>query len=329
MLDDFGRGDVVCVACGLVIDSPPMSCGDGGSGGGGGLGTTAPGRFRLRRPDELWTPVSQHGLGAGDRVVDDGDGGSGGSGGGVNEDDRDAGSRRKVSEVLELFHLNNQHVRERTLEDYKAVYRDRPARRGFRKSEAKDRLALAFAVCRQLNRLGAPRPPAQVAAACGVEDPGSLLRVGKLLNMSREEIRSGLGDLPDALPEDYVDLLCANLHLPRRLGCLARSLMQTARVRWLMYGRNPGHIAGGTLHSALVKLGESRPEELAARIAEALDCQPACILSISSSLPAYEVTVCDNNGRPHAYEDLLLSIGVWSLSCRTPMSCTFRARTLE
>ncbi len=228
--------------------------------------------------------------------------------------------------MLELFHLDNEYVRERVLEDYNRVYRDRPARRGFRKSEAKDRLALAFAVCRQLNRLGAPRPPSQVAAACGVEDPGSLLRAARLLNMTREEARSGLGDLPDALPGDYVDLLCGNLHLPRRLGCLARGLIEAARVRWLMYGRNPGHIAGGVLHSVLVKLGESRPDELAGRIASVLDCQAGCILSISAILPGYDVVVCDNAGRPHRYEDLLLSIGVWSLSCRTPMSCTFRVR---
>ena len=308
MLDDFGRGDVVCVACGLVVDSPPMACGGG------------PGRFRRRRPGELWTPVSHHGL--------DG-GGYHGADGVVEEGAEDRGSRSKVTAVLETFHLDNQHVVERVLEDYRRVYRDRPAGKGFRKCEAKDRLALAFAVCRQLNRLGAPRPPAQVAAACGVEDPGSLLRVGKLLGMSREEVRSGLADLPDALPGDYVDLLCSNLHLPRRLGCLARSLLDTTRVRWLMYGRNPGHIAGGVLHSALVKLGEARPGELAERIAAHLDCQPGCILAISGSMPRYEVEVCDNAGRPHTYEDLLLSIGVWSWSCRTPMSCTFRARPLE
>lgn len=305
----------MCVACGLVIDSPPMS--DGGG----------PGRFRRRGLEEVWTPVSHHGLGSSsDDLVVGGGGFGGGGGDGELEALRDSGSRAKVSEVLELFHLDNEHVRERVLEDYKKVYRDRPARRGFRKSESKDRLALAFAVCRQLNRLGAPRPPAQVAAACGVEDPGSLLRVAKALNMSREEVRSGLGDLPDALPEDYVDLLCGNLHLPRRLGCLARSLIETARIRWLMYGRNPGVIAGGVLHSVLVKLGERRPEELSRRIAAVVDCHPASIQSISSLMPGYDVVVCDNGGRPHSYEDLLLSIGVWSLSCRSPMNCTFRVR---
>ncbi len=308
----------MCVACGLVVDSPPMS--------NGAASHTTPGRFRRRGPGEVWTPVSCHGLGdngiiaatATTTTATDGELKEG-----------DSGSRSKVSAVLELFHLDNEHVIERVLRDYRRVYRDRPARRGFRKCEAKDRLALAFAVCRQLNRLGAPRSPAQVAAACGVEDAGSLLRAGKVLNMTKEEIRSGLGDLPDALPQDYVDLLCSNLHLPRRLGCLARSLLETTRVRWLMYGRNPGHIAGGVLHSALVKLGEARPGELAEKIAAHLDCQPGCILAISGSMPRYEVEVCDNAGRPHTYEDLLMSVGVWSWSCRTPMSCTFRAKPLE
>ncbi len=142
-----------------------------------GQGTVACWRWRQRRqvdgrawqvpqegPEELWTPVSHNGLGTvacwrRRRLV-----AAAGGSSGLLKARRDAGNRSKVLEVLRLFHLDNEYLREKVLEDYKKVSRYRPARRGFRKSEAKDRLALAFAMCQQLNRLGAPRCP--VPAGC-------------------------------------------------------------------------------------------------------------------------------------------------------------------
>lgn len=243
------------------------------------------------------------------------------------ECEKDSRRRARVREVLAVFHLDNGHFVERVLQDYKDVYCDRPAVRGFRKCEAKDRLAMAFAVCRQLNRLGAPRPPGQVAAVCGVPDPGTLLRVDKLLNMSKSEVRRGLHELPDAKPVDFVDLICGNLALPRRLACLVRNIIVSAKLRWLMYGRNPRHIAGGVLHSVLVKLGEGRPGEMARRIAEELDCSERCVLAISNRMPEYVIESEWGKGLPgHSYEDLIFSLGIWSTSSNTPMRYSFRMR---
>ena len=333
----------MCVGCGVVVDSPPMSS------------TGGPGRYRARGQQEeligavgYYTPemaaatttttrmaeldncyYQQHGCGGGGNSGDM-DNNNNNNNNNKNEDGRikEARRRAKVRDVLAVFHLDNSLTVEAVLADYKRVYCDRRPRKGFRKCEAKDRLALAFAVCRQLIRLGAPRPPTHVAAVCGVTDPGCLLKAGRMLNMSAEEMRRELHILPEAKPEDYVEVLCSSMHLPRRLACLARDLIESSRVRWLLYGRNPGHIAGGVLHSILTKLGESSPEELAIRIGDAVDCKPDCILSISRVMPAYDVNVSREEGDSfaHRYEDLLFSLGIWSLSSNTGMSYSFKMR---
>lgn len=281
----------------------------------------------------------------------------------MKEDLRKERARRdRIIQVLSKFHLDNGYVVERVLADYNAVYGHRKPRRGFRKSEYKSRLATAFAVCRQLILLGAPRPPRHVAILCGLSDAGALLKVDKLLNMNRRETKMELHKMPDADPNDYVDLICCSLYLPRKLACLARELMAASRIRWLMYGRNPTHIASAVLFSLMCKMGElstkgreAAREQLLTELSVNAGCKAECITHIAELMPRYELTIGhevkrDSPGRKlfrplqrfkitrddeegwklvrnnnkYYYHDLLYSIGVWASGSKTKIKHSFR-----
>jgi transcription initiation factor TFIIIB Brf1 subunit/transcription initiation factor TFIIB len=160
-----------------------------------------------------------------------------------------------IEPVLALVHLDNQFVSERVSEVYEKIYGDRRARKGFKKTEEKQRLALAFSILNTLNRQHMPRPVEDVLLMCGVspkkENTRKLLNIRKTLSLTDQELR-GLQEedyeLQDASPEDYVDVLCVQLGIPFAVASEIHATI--AKAHWKLYGKRPPVIiAAAILHT--------------------------------------------------------------------------------
>jgi hypothetical protein len=186
--------------------------------------------------------------------------------------DRERG-RELITSVLAVFHLDNQHVMERAIENYDKIYGSRRARRGFRKSEFKQRVACAFSICNSLARLQMPRPPEYVARLCEVPCR-PLLNVRAQLNLSEEELgalRPEDYELEEARPQDYIDVVCSNLRIPFNTAGEVRRVAEEAQ--WVLHGRQPTVIAAASIQFVLAERGELGVTASGADICNLFDCQ--------------------------------------------------------
>ncbi len=298
MLDDFERGDVVCVECGHVVQSPLLSWNSGPP--------------RLRHVESggrtVWGLQSSSVEEIYSTPYDD------------VEREKDERRRSKIRDVLSIFHLDNENTVEKVLNNYKTLYCDRQPRRGFKKTETKDRLALAVSICRQITMNGSARMPSEIADVCGVERASDLLNADKILNLNREEMRKGAHRFIDAKPEDYARLITANLELPRRLGRVAERFIKAVKMKRHLCGKKPQFIAGGVIHSLLVRVGWHT--DLACKmLIRYIDCSKNSILNISHKLPEYDLEIC---GSSDNCNDMDCESNL-SWDGKSPINLTFRS----
>lgn len=263
----------MCVECGLVVHSPMLSW------------TSGPGRFRSVPSSggrTVWglqsSPVEEIYSSSYDDV----------------EKEKDERRRSKIRDILSVFFLDNENTVEKVLSNYKTLYCDRQQRRGFKKTEAKDRLALAVSICRQITLNGAARLPSEVATVCGVERSSDLLNADKILNLNKEERMKNKHKFIDAKPEDYARLITANLELPRRMGRVAERFIKAVKLKKHICGKKPQFIAGGVIYSLLVRLGW-QADHTCKILTEYIDCTKSSILKISHNLPEYDLEICGTN----------------------------------
>jgi transcription initiation factor TFIIIB Brf1 subunit/transcription initiation factor TFIIB len=185
-------------------------------------------------------------------------------------------ARTRLSFYLAVFHLDNDNVVERVLKNYQQIYGGRAQRPGFRKNDAKNRLAMAFAICNTLARDQMPRPPHFITNMCGVSCK-QLLNIVKHLNLSRQELdlldRQDY-ELANSPPQDYIDVLCAHLGIPFAIGTEMRIVAEDAE--WTLHGRYPTVIAAAAMQYVLCTRahidGKIDFYDKCKEICEALDC---------------------------------------------------------
>ncbi len=294
----------MCVECGLVVQSPLLTWMSGS------------GRFRsvpASGGKTVWglqsSPVEEIYSSSFDDV----------------EKEKDERRRSKIREVLSVFFLDNENTVEKVLSNYKTLYCNRQPRRGFKKTEAKDRLALAVSICRQITLNGAARLPSEIATVCGVERTSDLLNADKILNLNREERLENKHKFIDAKPEDYARLITANLELPRRMGRVAERFIKAVKLKKHICGKKPQFIAGGIIFSLLVRLGW-QSDHVCKILTEYIDCTKSSILNISQKLPEYDLEICGTNDNCSFDEDCEANLS-WNGS--SPINLTFRNKDVQ
>ena len=223
VLDDYQRGDCVCVECGLVLE---QILGHGGERE----------RFYTRCDDDNVVSVSSSSSTPSLHM-------------------RERHKRLLFEPILALFHLDNDFVLEHVVDNYEKIYGGRQARRGFKKTEEKQKLAVAFSILNALSRLHMPRPVEDVMVMCGVlpqkNNRRKLLDIKKTLDLSGEEVaqlRPEDYELQDADPEDYLDVACIHLGIPFAVASEIHLLI--AKAKWKLYGKKPTIInAAAILHT--------------------------------------------------------------------------------
>ena len=161
-----------------------------------------------------------------------------------------------IEPVLALVHLDNDYVTERVSDNYEKLYGGRRARRGFKKTEEKQRLALAFAILNTLSRLRMPRPVEDVLVLCGVpakrENTRKLLSIKKTLDLTVQEMQGMQEEdyeLQDSNPEDYVDVLCVRLDIPFAVASEIHATI--SKAHWKLYGKRPPVIIAAAILRAV------------------------------------------------------------------------------
>ena len=253
MLDDFATADSVCMECGLVLE---QILGHGGE------------RERVRgaNPDE-WSGGGEGNVCyvAGERLS-------------AARVRRERTKETVLRPILAPFHLDNDYVLERVCDNYEKIYGGRPARKGFKKTIFKKQVAVAFSIINTLSRLHMPRPVEDVLLVCGVRDEKSnsraLLDVVKTLNLSEQEL-AGLNEedyeLADADPEDYVDVICAQLCIPFAVASTIHEII--AEARWMLYGHFPTVIIAAAIQQAVAKRPHLAAEAPPQRVCQLLNCR--------------------------------------------------------
>lgn len=271
-----------------------------------------PGRFRSRLSDqEPLAKLFKQTLEPVSSTVDD------------VEREKDERRRCRILDALAAFHMDQASLAEKVLKNYKQLYCDRKPRPGFRKTIAKDRLALAVSISRQLNLCGAIRLPSEVADVCGVEKSSDLLHADVILNLNSEEKDMEIHKFVDAKPEDYARLICSHMELPRRLGVVAERFLRCVKAKF--FGSNPVHIAGAAYYSLMTKLGEN-PQQTARVISDHLDCRKNVLLNIAKKFPEYDLEVCGMDDNQYDTDN---DRGSMSWSGREPINLMFRDKRLE
>lgn len=268
---------MVCLDCGLVLDAPLLGAGPGPAW------WSQPGPVRLRgEPPPAEPPRHEtfHGPSS-----------SAAAPLGEGEEEEERGWRGGVLDALDRLGLDgNSELAAAACGTYARIYARRPARAGFRKTGAKQRIALAFAVSNALTRGGAPRPIDDVLAACGAEGEGRrpLLNLPRYLDLGREErsrLRREDYELEEPDPADYADLVCANLGIPFHVASRVRDETRTARRR--LRGRQPLVILASVI---LRVLAAKQGAEVEGQLCQIARCRPRSVRSALACL--------DSGGRP-------------------------------
>lgn len=199
-----------------------------------------------------------------------------------------AAKRIELRTLLDILRLESDSALEEALAVYRAVYGDRRPRSGFRPSRCKEKVATAFAVYRTLVRSGGSRPLHFVTELCGLTTSRPLLNLRRSLCLGPEDgLDPSLTELPHVEPQDYVDVLCANLGIPFHIASRAHALAE--EVRWTLYGRHPAVITAAVLHHLLGDRPGGLSDELSERICSELDCQRKAVASALARLASRRV----------------------------------------
>ncbi len=198
---------------------------------------------------------------------------------------------RRVREVLQVLHMDNEDMVWRCVHHFNRLYWHRRQRPGFRRSVHKENVALAAAVWKQMVLLRMPRPVAHVVKLCGLDGAGPLLRVGDVLNFSKAEAGEleGWYEYEEAPPQDYLWTLCAYMSLPFWLPACASRLVETSRVSRILLGVNPVHIAAGCLVSVAGKFPRYSETVNASSVCHTLGCGVNAVKRVVARIPEYEL----------------------------------------
>ena len=185
--------------------------------------------------------------------------------------------------VLSVFHLDNQHVSERALENYRRVYGGREM--WGREDDFRKRVAVAFSVANTLARLGFPRPPSYVAHLCDVP-VRALLNLPRSLGLTEEELsrlRPEDYELRESSPQEYVDAACS--HLGVSFSRAGEAAAEAERVEWAMHGRHPTVLAAAAIQLVLSQSGELSGEKKL-ELCDLFDCRPSTLNSALRQWPS-------------------------------------------
>lgn len=94
-------------------------------------------------------------------------------------------AKDQVQDILQMLHMDNEDTVHKCVDIFIHIYWIR--RRGFRRSEYKERVALAVSIIKQLVRQRMPRPPLHLAHLCGLTSLSPVLRPEVVLNFSAQE----------------------------------------------------------------------------------------------------------------------------------------------
>ena len=198
----------------------------------------------------------------------------------------------KTKHYLDHFNIDNQFVQERVMHRYEKIYGRRKPRKGFRKDQNKDAVAMAFSIYSTLAENDMPHPPKHVSErVCGVEDK-SMLQVEKVLKLSDNEMdkldREDY-EYPDVRAEDYVHVVCNYMSIKFRTAELIRYLIREWEDEDVMQGKYPNVIAATVIWYVLQRLSdEEEPAKKDASLAvlcDGLDCTCESVKALLKSLP--------------------------------------------
>ncbi len=255
--------------CGLVVDRVLGYHGGGGQRARGGEDAPAPPPLRERDFLVLLPP----------------------------EERARARARGRIADCLSVFHMDTEDTVELALDNFWRIYGGRASgRRGFRKSESKELVAVAFSICNTLARQGIPRPPDYITDVLGLtpREKSALLKIPAALNLDAEErvrLRRCDYELKNIEAEEYIDTLCSILEVPFHLAGRARETAQ--RATWLLHGRLPTVLAAASLQLELERAGLPNLRERRRAICEQLHCTQKSVSETISRLvkllPQHEV----------------------------------------
>lgn len=187
---------------------------------------------------------------------------------------------------LSVFQLDNNYVLNDALDIYDKIYgRRQTGKNGFRKSEYKERIAIAFSICNALIKQHAPRPPRYIAQICDIPT-SALLNVQSKMSLNLEEspqLRKSDWKLQEIEAQDYIDPLCAELNIPFHIGTIIRATAEKGQS--LLPGCYPTVIAATAIQLELNRknlLGKNHISP--ATICSLLHCQQKSVNRIIHSL---------------------------------------------
>jgi transcription initiation factor TFIIIB Brf1 subunit/transcription initiation factor TFIIB len=195
-------------------------------------------------------------------------------------------ARDRIVSYLELFHLDNEHVVESVVESYEKIYGARGEKNRFRKSDYKERIAIAFSICNVLAKENMPRPPHYVARVCEVPCR-PLLNMIKEMHLTPEELvrlKREDYELQDSPPQDYIDVVCSQINIPFATASQMRRAAE--ELQWTLHGRYPTVIAATAMQLVLRKRGELERGFASVDICEALGCGQKAIDQAIAALRA-------------------------------------------
>lgn len=142
----------------------------------------------------------------------------------------------RICSVLDVYHMNNDLVRNMVIRNYNLVYGDVP-KDFLRKNCQKDDLAAAFAIVNTLARLGQPVPPEFICDHLNVKNPGLLLNLPKHLGLSDDYLKKLSPrdhELSEMLASDFVGTLMNHLNLSTYV------INETCHLAATLQERHPG-----------------------------------------------------------------------------------------
>lgn len=197
----------------------------------------------------------------------------------------------RIRGILDVMHLDNQHVRERVLNNYGKIYGRR--KKVCRGTARKENIAIAFAICNTLTRLRIPRPPEHVLHLCGLssstkfsknKNSAFIFNISKELKLSEAEmmrLKKEDYELAYAPPQYYIDTACSYLEIPFQQ---MQEMYEVAlKANWTLYGKQPTVIAAASILHVLKRNGHwSR--EMEQKVKDQLSCDVTSIRHVMSLL---------------------------------------------
>jgi len=239
-ITDLSTGDRVCTGCGLVLDEripvEPCHRQDGAV-------TSAPLPPR-KKFLHRWRSASPGNIPACDDNATDGSDEGAAKHFSPSSRGEELRLREEILDIACQFYMDTGCLVEQALsvlrEIASAVDGERIAKRRVPLFTAilsgQERAVFAFALWEAMNRIGAPRPPHDVAALCDAS-PRDMLRI------ERRHPRVGS---TYCHPADYVDVICGCLQQSRATTAAVRARVE--RVQEELYGRRPELIVAACLY---------------------------------------------------------------------------------